>query len=102
MSLVRPITKSARISKNLIALALDHAERHPLPADFLHQAPEDVTAIEREEREEVDDRQREADHREQGERLSRTELDRLVGNVADPNHAGELLALFGLEDPHEG
>src|SRR5215211_228630 len=49
--------------------ALHHAERHGLAPDLLHNRPEDVAAVEWEEREQVHDRQRERDDREDAHHL---------------------------------
>ncbi len=45
--------------------ALHHPEGHGPAAHLLDQAPEDVAAVERQEREEVDQAEREADQGEQ-------------------------------------
>ena len=80
---------------------LHDPERHRPPADLLDQAPEDVAAVERQEREQVDDRQREADHREHGERAARVELDRLARDLVAAHDAGDLLPLLGVEDARD-
>ena len=100
MSLVSPITNSIRTStKPTTAGALHDPERHRPAADLLDQAPEDVPAVERQEREQVDHRQREADQREHEQRLAGVELDRLPGDLIAADDAGDLLALLGVEDP---
>ena len=63
MSFERPITKRNTTSMNPITPACSITRNGTgRPADLLDQAPEDVAAVERQEREQVDDRQREADH----------------------------------------
>src|SRR4051812_11525638 len=47
---------------------LHDAERDRAPAHLLGQRPEDVPAVERQEREQVDDAERQRDHREQEQR----------------------------------
>ena len=59
----------------------------------------DVAAVERQEREEVDHREREADDREHEQGLAGVELDRLSGDLVAADDAGDLLALLGVEDP---
>ena len=102
MSLVRPMKKSMITStKPTRAGALHHPEGHRSAAHLLDQAPEDVAAVERQEREEVDQAEREADHGEQDQRLAGAELDRLVGDVADADDARDLLALLRVEEVGE-
>ncbi len=75
--------------------ALHTPAGNPLAAHLLDQAPEDVAAVERQEREEVDQAEREADDGEQDERLGRARaVDRLVGDVAGPDDARDFLALL--------
>src|SRR3954454_1001029 len=76
---------------------LHHAERDRAPAHLLRQRPEDVAAVEREEREQVDHAERQRDDREQIERLCRADLDALARGLVRAHHPGELLALLGLE-----
>ena len=61
--------------------ALHHAEGHRLPAHLLHDRPEDVAAVERKEGEEVDDRQREGDDRQDPHHLADVGQDRLAGDL---------------------
>ena len=51
---------------------LHHAERDRAAAHLLGQRPEDVAAVERQEREQVDDAERQRDDREQEERRARS------------------------------
>src|SRR5215204_5211947 len=60
---------------------LHDAERDRAPAHLLGHRPEDVTAVERQEREQVDDPERQRDHREQEERARRAQLDALAGHL---------------------
>ena len=80
---------------------LHDRERNRLAADLFDQAPEDVAAVERQKREQVDHAQREADQGDQGQRLSRADVDRLAGHLVAPGHPGELLTLLGLVDVRE-
>src|SRR6476469_6271487 len=73
-------------------------ERKRSRPDLLDQAPEDVAGVERQERKQVDDREREADQGDQAKRLSHAELERLMRHVRDPDDPVDLLALLGLED----
>src|SRR3954452_18355515 len=68
------------------------------PTDLLHEAPEDVAAVQRQEREQIDDRQREADEGDQRQRLDGAVGERLMRDVRDPDDAVDLLALLRLED----
>src|SRR3954469_22822724 len=77
---------------------LHDAEGDRAPADLLHEAPEDVAAVQRQEREQVDDRQREADEGDQRQRLDGAVGERLMRDVRDPDDAVDLLALLRLED----
>ena len=64
MSLVSPMTNSTIDQHEADdAGPLHDAERDRPPAHLLGQRPEDVPAVERQEREQVDDRQRQRDHR---------------------------------------
>src|SRR5215218_49872 len=77
---------------------LHHAEGDRAPPHLLGQRPEDVPAVERQEREQVDHPERQRDHREQVEGLGRAELDALPRDLVGADHPGDLLALLGLED----
>ena len=57
-----------------------------------------MTAVERQDREEVDHRERERDHREQEQRAVGAEVDRLARRLVRPDDARDLLALLGVED----
>ena len=61
MSLLRPMKKSITISAKPTRGTFHHPQRDRLPAQFLDQAPEDVAAVERQDRQQVDQAQREAD-----------------------------------------
>src|SRR5215217_8504074 len=73
-------------------------ERDRPAAHLLGQGPEDVPAVERQEREQVDDAQGQRDDREQEDRAVGGQLDRLAGRLVGADHAGDLLALLGVED----
>ena len=62
--------------------ALHHPVGNRFAPHLLDQAPEDVAPVERQEGEEVDQAEREADDRQQRQRLAGADLDRLVGDVA--------------------
>ena len=69
MSFVSPTTNSAMTSaKPMKPGALHDRERDRAAAHLLGERPEDVAAVERQEREEVDHAERERDHREQEDR----------------------------------
>src|SRR5262245_14189071 len=68
------------------ACPLHDAERDPASAHLLDQAPEDMPPVQGEEREEVDDCKGEADDREKQQRVAGAVLDRLMRDVADPDH----------------
>ena len=76
------------------ARLLHDPEGHRPAPDLLDQAPEDVAAVERQERKQVDDRQRQADHGEQRERAAGVELERLPRHLVAADDAGDLLALL--------
>ena len=78
--------------------ALHHAERDRAAAHLLGQGPEDVAAVERQEREQVDHAERERDQREQEDGAVGRQLDRLARGLVGAHDAGDLLALLGLED----
>src|SRR5215207_2189463 len=80
---------------------LHHPQRDRAAAQFLDDRPEDVAAVERQDRQQVDQTQREADQGQQQDRFDGAAVDRLVGDVADADDAGDLLALFLLEDAGE-
>ena len=80
---------------------LHHPQRDRAAAQFLDQRPEDVAAVERQDRQQVDQAEREADQGQQQQRRVDADVDRLVGDVADPDDAGDLLALFLFEDAGE-
>ena len=64
MSLLRPMKNSIRTSAKPTKLARSMVCSEGRPAaDLLDQAPEDVAAVERQERQQVDQPEREADHR---------------------------------------
>ena len=71
------------------------------PRDFLDQRPEDVAAVERQDRQQVDEAEREADEGEQEQRPFEALFDHLVADIADPDDAGDLLALFLFEEMGE-
>ena len=96
MSLERPRRRASSPARSRTLARSMTRSGTGLPRDFLDQAPEDVAAVERQEREEVDQAEREADHGEQQQRLARADVDRLVGDVADADDAGDLLALLRL------
>src|SRR3954452_10876533 len=77
---------------------LHDAEGDRPPAPLLGQGPEDVPAVERQEREQVDHTERQRDDGEQEERLGRPDLDALASDFIGADHARDLLALLGLED----
>src|SRR5215210_2877564 len=66
---------------------LHHAEGDRPAAHLLGQRPEDVAPVERQEREQVDDAERERDHSEQEERSVGAELDRLARRLVGAHHA---------------
>src|SRR5215208_3979792 len=73
------------------------AEWDSLASDLLHEAPEDVPAVEGQEREQVDDGERQADQSHQEERLHRPELKGLLGDGGDPDDPVDFPALLHLE-----
>src|SRR5215217_6039594 len=81
--------------------ALHDAERDRATAQLLGQRPEDVAAVERQEREQVDDPERQRDHREQEQRAVGAEVDRLPRRLVRADDAGDLLALLLVEDPRD-
>ena len=102
MSFERPIDEQHQHQDEADhARPLHHRERHRRAADLLDEAPEDVAAVERQEREQVDERQREADHGEQEERLAGVELDACRVDLVRADDARDLLALLGVEDAGE-
>src|SRR4051794_10333065 len=81
------------------ARALHDGVGDRLAADLLGHRPEDVAAVERQEREHVDDRQREADDREDLQGIDEIGVDRLAGGLEAADHAADLLArLLGVEE----
>src|SRR3954447_24969443 len=80
------------------ACPLHDAEGDRPAADLLRERPEDVAAVERQEREQVDHAEGERDHGEQEDALRHAELDAPARRVVGADHAGDLLALLGLED----
>ena len=71
-------------------------------ADLLGQRPEDVPAVERQEREQVDDPQRQRDQREHADRLHGVELEALARGLIGADDAGDLAArLLVVEQPHD-
>src|SRR4051794_20503725 len=78
------------------ARPLHDAEGDGTAADLLRQRPEDVAAVERQEREQVDDAEGERDDGEQEDALGHAELDALARDLIGADHAGDLLALLGL------
>src|SRR3954453_9555518 len=74
-----------------VARALHDRERDRPAAQLLGQREEDVAAVEGQEREEVDDAQRQRDHRQQEQRLRGGELERLACDLVGADHAGGLL-----------
>ena len=94
MSLVRPIANKQQHEQEADrAGTLDDGERHAAAADLLDQAPEDVAAVERQEREQVDQAEREADHGENEDPLVGVEADRLIERLRAADHARDLLPL---------
>ena len=81
------------------ARPLHHGERYRSAPDLLHDGPEDVAAVEREEREQVDDRERQRDQRDDADGLPRVVPDRLARDLVGPDRAADLLALPRIEDP---
>ena len=79
---MKPTTLARSITENGIAPA----------ADLLGERPEDVPAVERQEREQVDDRERQRDQREDVERARRVERDRLARDLVGADDARDLLA----------
>ena len=76
MSLVRPIANSISTSTKPTTEARSMIRNGTRPAaHLLDQAPEDVAAVERQEREQVDHREREADQGEHEQRLAGVELE---------------------------
>ena len=99
MSFVKPITNTSRIrTKPTMPARSMTSNGIRLPADLLGHRPEHVAAVEREEREQVDDRQRQRDQSEDEERLRRAVGERLLGGRVPVDDAVELLSLLGLED----
>src|SRR3954454_5750843 len=78
--------------------ALHDVERDRPPAHLLRQRPEDVPAVEGQEREQVDDAERERDEGQDLQRERRRDGERLPGALVSADDAGELLALLRDED----
>ena len=76
MSFVKPTTnRNDHEQEADDAGPLHDAERDRPAAHLLGQRPEDVAAVERQEREQVDDRQRQRDDRQHAQRLRRVEVE---------------------------
>src|SRR5918999_593951 len=76
---------------------LHDAERDRFAADLLDDRPEDVAAVERQEREQVDDRQRQRDQGEDADRVGHVVEDRLAGHLVGADDAADLLAPLGID-----
>src|SRR5919202_1704219 len=92
------------------ARALHHAERHRAAPDLLDERPEDVAAVERQERVEVDDRERERDQRDDPDGVPGVVLDRLARDLEAVDRGAQCVAgglgaaraglAVGEPDPH--
>src|SRR4051794_28903072 len=80
---------------------LEHRERDGPAADLLGQRPEDVSAVQGQEREQVDQAERERDEREDREGLRGALREPLLGGLVAADDARDLLALLGLEQAGE-
>src|SRR3954453_16440137 len=78
--------------------ALHHRERHRLAPDLLHDRPEDVPAVEWQEREQVHHGQGERDDRHDPEHVAGVGEDRLAGALVAPDDPVDLLALLRVDD----
>ena len=99
MSFVRPDTNRPMTEREADEPgALHDAERDRAAAHLLGQRPEDVPAVERQEREQVDHRRATARSPRAGRARGRPKLDRLARRLVGADDAGDLLALVGVED----
>ena len=99
MSFVRP-TKNSMITsaKPMKPGALHHAERDRAAADLLGQRPEDVAAVERQEREQVHHAERERDQRQDQDRGSSCPVRTPCASRCSHRRRCRLLTLLGHED----
>src|SRR5579862_1194060 len=81
--------------------ALVDLPRHGPPADALDDREEDVPAVERQQRQEVEDRERHADQPEELEVPLEADLQVLRGRSDDPDRPGDLRALARVHEPAE-
>ena len=103
MSLLRPMKKSIATSAKPITLARSITRSGDrLAAHLLDQAPEDVAAVERQDRQQVDQAEREADQGEQQQRRGRrpTSIAWLATSLI-PTTPEICLRCFGFEDVGE-
>ena len=95
MSFDRPITNSTITSMKPITPARSITLNGTgLRAHLLDDRPEDVAAVERQEREQVHDRERQRDDREDPDRVGEVADDRLARDLVGADDARDLLALL--------
>src|SRR3954452_25437949 len=77
---------------------LHRLQRHRAAAHLLHDRPEDVAAVERQEREQVHNRERERDHRHDQDHVAAVVEDRLARDLVVADDPVDLLALLRVDD----
>jgi hypothetical protein len=82
--------------------ALHDAERDRPAAQLLGERPEDVAAVERQQREQVDHRERQRDQPEDEDRLLDVDVERAARRLVGADDAADLVAGLGaVEEPDD-